>query len=100
MKAVLPTRALLLLMSIGLIDLVATAMLHSRGLIVELNPAMRPFIERSEWLFAFVKGSSLVLAWAAMAWYAKTNLNFVRQACLWGSAAYLGVWLVWFVSAR
>ncbi len=45
MKLVVPNRAILLLMSIGLIDLFATAILHAQGRIVELNPLMRPFIE-------------------------------------------------------
>lgn len=62
-----------------------------------MNPAMRVFIERSEWLFAFVKGLTLVAAWIAMAWYAKTNRDFVRKACLVGSAAYLAIWSGWFL---
>ncbi|MBN9501012.1 MAG: hypothetical protein BGO01_14355 [Armatimonadetes bacterium 55-13] len=61
---------------------------------------MRVFIERSEILFALVKGLTLVVAWVALAWYAKHNRPFVRKACLWGSAAYFGVWLTWFLSAR
>lgn len=100
MRAIVPTRTLILLMAIGFVDLAATALLHSRGLIVELNPAMKPFIDRSEWLFAIVKALTLVGAWIALAWYARQNLKFVRQACLWGSAAYLGIWLGWFVAAH
>lgn len=100
MKALVPTRALILLMGIGFVDLAATAILHARGVIVELNPVMRMFIEQSEWLFAFVKGLSLVCAWVALSWYAKTNVKFVRQACLWGSGAYLFVWCSWFFVAR
>ncbi len=100
MKALVPTRALILLIAIGMLDLVSTAVLHAKGMIVELNPVMRIFINRSEWLFAFVKGITLVAAWAALAWYARTNPKFVRQACLWGSGAYLFIWTSWFFAAR
>jgi hypothetical protein len=93
---VMPTRAIGLLMAIGFLDLMMTAVLHHHGLIIELNPLMRPLIERSEWLFAIVKGATLVAAWWAMVKYAKTNVLFVRQAALLGSCAYLLVWNVWF----
>lgn len=95
---VMPSRALALLLAIGFIDLFATAILHSAGLIVELNPLMRPLIESHELLFAAVKGTTLISAWAVMAWYAQHNLSFVRQACLIGSAAYVGIWCSWFFS--
>jgi hypothetical protein len=88
-----------LLMAIGFIDLVATALLHRYGLIVELNPLMRPLIERSEWLFAVVKGGTLVTAWIMMARYASANLAFVRKVCLAGSGAYVTIWTVWFFGA-
>ena len=68
--------------------------------IVELNPIMRVFISQSEWLFAAVKAITLLATWVALAWYARSNLKFVRQACLWGSAAYLFIWVTWFVAAR
>lgn len=96
MKAVLPTRALTLLLTIGFVDLIVTAVLHAHGLIVELNPLMRGLIERSEWLFAAVKGATLVIAWIAMAIYARSNVVFVRQACLVGSFAYVLIWSAWF----
>lgn len=73
-------------------------MLHSRGLIVELNPLMRPIIERGEIWFVLVKGASLVAAWIALAWYFAVNRNFVRYACLFGSVAYVAIWLAWFTS--
>lgn len=94
----MPTRMIGLLMAIGFIDLFATAILHSRGLIVELNPVMKPLIERSEWLFAAVKGMTLVLAWIVMAKHAHKNLVFVRQACLAGSLIYLFIWTTWFIA--
>ncbi len=100
MQAIAPTRSLLLLMGIGVLDLVVTAVLHARGLIVELNPFMRPFIDRSEWQFAIVKGATLAVAWWAMASYAKQNKAFVRNACLTGSAAYVAIWLVGFFGGR
>jgi hypothetical protein len=87
-----------LLMAIGFLDLLSTAILHDRGLIVELNPLMKFFIERSEWLFAIVKGSTLVAAYLAMVWYGRQNRAFVRTVCLVGSAAYLAIWVGWFLS--
>lgn len=94
-----PTRAMALLLGIGFVDLVATAVLHSRGLITELNPLMKPIIEQSEWLFAFVKGGSLALAWYVMRNHCPDNLNFVRKACTAGAVAYVVVWTTWFTSA-
>jgi hypothetical protein len=94
-----PSRALLILMLIGFADLVMTAVLHAQGLIVELNPVMKPFIERSEWLFAGVKGLTLLAAYLAMVWYAEHNLHFVRKACRAGVVLYLGIWIVWFTAA-
>lgn len=99
-RALFPTPALALLMAIGLLDLLSTALLHRAGMIVEVNPIMRFFIVKSEWLFAFAKGITLGAAWGAMAWYARTDLRFVTRACLIGSAVYVGVWCVWFFGAR
>jgi hypothetical protein len=87
-------------MVIGIVDLVSTAWMHANGQIIELNPIMRFFIDRSEWLFAAVKGLTLVAAWAALAWYCKYNRQFVRKACLVGTAAYVMVWCSWFLAAR
>jgi hypothetical protein len=87
-------------MLIGIVDLVSTAWMHANGQIVELNPLMRFFIERSEWLFAFVKGLTLVAAWAALAWYCKYNKLFVKRACIVGAGAYVMVWTSWFLAAR
>src|SRR4051812_8136476 len=100
MKLVLPTRALTLLMVVGILDLVSTAWMHANGQIIELNPIMRFFIDRSEWLFAAVKGLTLVAAWLALAWYSKYNRQFVRKACMVGTFAYLFVWTTWFLAAR
>lgn len=88
-----------LLLGIGFIDLIATAILHSQGKIVELNPIMRPLIEQSELLFSCVKGLTLVAAWVVMARYAKHNLDFVRKACCIGAGAYLLIWTSWFFAA-
>jgi hypothetical protein len=98
-KDAIPTRTILLLVGIGTIDLVTTAVLHAQGQIVELNPLMRLFIEQSEWLFAFVKGLTLVGGWFVLAWYARFNLVFVRKAALYGSLAYVLVWCGWFFGA-
>ncbi len=98
-KSVVPTRAVALLMLVGFVDLLATVMLHSNGTVVELNPLMKPLIEQGEWLFALVKSATLLMAWVALAWYAKQNLGFVRRACLVGSAVYVLVWCAWFIAA-
>lgn len=84
---------------IGVVDLVTTAVLHAQGQIVELNPLMRVFIEQSEWLFAGVKGLTLIAGWIVLAWYAQVNRSFVRKVSILGSLAYLGVWLSWFLGA-
>jgi hypothetical protein len=99
MKAVAPSRSILLLIGIGFLDLVLTVWLHSQGQIVELNPLMRPLIERSEWLFGIVKGATLVATWAVMASYARVNRKFVRNACVVGSVVYVTVWWGWFLAA-
>jgi hypothetical protein len=99
MKAALRNPALLTLMAIGFVDLIATAILHSKGLIIELNPLMRPLIERSEWHFAIAKGATLVAAFVVIASYLRTNPEFVRKACWTGSIAYLVIWTLWFVAA-
>ncbi|MEQ1821320.1 MAG: DUF5658 family protein [Fimbriimonadaceae bacterium] len=99
MKALFPTRALALFVAIGLIDLVSTAVLHSQGLIVELNPIMNVLIQKSEWLFALGKGATIFVGWYAMRWYAAHNRDFVRKASLWGSGVYLFVWSCWFFGA-
>ena len=100
MKALAPSRGILLLMAIGFLDLFTTAWLHSQGRIVELNPLMRPLIEQSEWLFAFVKALTLIAAWIFMAQYAKINRLFVRNICIFGSALYVVVWTIWFMASH
>lgn len=94
-----PTRALVLLLAIGFFDLIVTAVLHANGMITELNPLMKPLLEQGEWLFAIVKSFTLILAWIAMASYAKQNLEFVRKVCLAGSGVYVLLWCGWFFLA-
>ena len=100
MKSLFPTKSLAVLLLIGVLDLVSTAVLHAKGLIVEMNPIMRFFIQQSEWLFAFVKGLTIGAAWVTLAWYAKQNKEFVAKACALGSYAYVTLWLGWFIAAR
>lgn len=88
----------MLLLAIGFVDLVTTALLHANGLIVEKNPLMKPIIETSEWLFAFVKGATLVVGYLVISKYFQTHLRFIRKVCQIGSLAYLGLWVVWFVA--
>jgi hypothetical protein len=99
MSVLFPTKSLVVLLAIGLIDLVSTAVLHSKGMIVELNPLMKPLITQSEWLFALVKGFTIGAAWGTLAWYAQQNKEFVAKACTVGSAAYILIWLTWFLGA-
>lgn len=96
MRIAFPSRTIMLLLGIGILDMIVTAVLHAQGLIVEMNPLMKVFIERSEWLFVFVKSLTLVCGWLALAWYFKQNENFVRKVCVAASGAYVGVWIVWF----
>jgi hypothetical protein len=94
-----PTTSLMLLMCVGVIDMVMTAVLHSRGMIVELNPLMRPLIDSSEWLFAAVKGATLLVAYLAMIEYARQNMEFVKVASRIGVLLYVGIWLIGFTAA-
>lgn len=95
-RQLLPTRAIVLLMAIGFVDLLVTAILHAKGFVVEMNPLMRPLIEHSEWLFAAVKSLTLLFAWGVMAWYARQNLDFVRKICFFGAGFYVFIWCLWF----
>ncbi len=92
-----PTRALMLFLAIGIIDLISTAVLYSKGMITEVNPLMRFFIDRSDWLFVLVKALTLAAGWYALQRYARQNLDFVRKACTYASLAYVAIWVVLFV---
>lgn len=98
MRLFFPTRSILLLVGIGVLDLVSTAWLYSKGMITERNPLMRMLLDHGEWLFILVKGATLVAAWGVLAAYSKYNIAFVKRSCLMGSAAYLFLWTVWFCS--
>lgn len=92
-----PTKSLAILLLIGIIDLISTAVLHSKGMIVELNPVMKPLIETSEWLFVGVKGMTLVLAWLLIVRFYEQSPRFAARACAIGCWVYCGIWLVWFI---
>ena len=94
-----PDPYLMGLMLIGFADLISTAVLHANGLIVEMNPLLRPIIERSEWLFALVKGATLLVAYIAMIMYAKHRPEFVQKASRLGIVMYIGIYIVWFFGA-
>ncbi|MBX3118865.1 MAG: hypothetical protein KF784_07345 [Fimbriimonadaceae bacterium] len=100
MRVLFPSRSIALLMLIGFTDLVMTAWLHAAGMISELNPLMKPLIERNELLFVAVKGMTLVLAWFVMAHYCKTNREFVRKAAILASIAYVTIWTAWVITAH
>lgn len=91
MRAALPTRALALLLAIGIIDLIVTATLYARGLIEERNPLMAGLLAHSEWSFILVKAATLVFAWRVLSRHAKFDLRFVRRISLCASGAYLAI---------
>lgn len=97
MKRYFPSVPLLVLLSIGFVDLVLTAVLHAQGLIVELNPVMRPIIETSEWLFAFVKGATLAAAYLVIMKYMDRHKAYIDKVATIGWIAYVGTWTVWFL---
>jgi hypothetical protein len=96
MDTLFPTKSIAVLVCIGFLDLISTAILHANGLIVEMNPLMRYFIERSEIAFAMIKCATIVSAWYVLAVYARINLEFVNRAGLAASCLYGAVWLGWF----
>jgi hypothetical protein len=96
MRAVFPSRGIILLIGIGFVDLLSTAWLYHRGMIVELNPLMRVLLKNGEWPFVLVKGLTLVFTWVALAKYSRLNPSFVRSTCLIGSIAYVSLWATWF----
>ena len=100
LKSLFPTRTLTLFLSIGVDDLITTAWLHARGLIVELNPLMRAALAYGEWYFVLIKGLTLLALWVVMAYYSQRDVNFVRRACSLGALAYVALWVTWFFSAR
>lgn len=97
LRQVFPSRAIALLLAIGVLDLIVTTWLHATGTIVEMNPIMRTFIDRSEFLFVVVKGMTLLVGYLMLVRFARTNIDFVRKACLAGSVVYVLVWLAWFI---
>ncbi|MER3413143.1 MAG: hypothetical protein C4341_02675 [Armatimonadota bacterium] len=91
-----PAVETVLLMALGLADLASTVVLYRLGLIVELNPVMRPLLERSLVLFTVVKLLSLAAAFVTLQLYRARDEDFCRVAAKWGAIAYAAVWLVWF----
>lgn len=87
-------RALALLLGIGLLDLVATAVLSAQGRIVEANPLMAPILARGELAFVVVKAATLALAGILLARAARRDPAGVRRACLAGSGIYALVLIV------
>ncbi len=88
------------LIGVGLADLVSTVVLWQLGLIVELNPIMRPLLERSVWLFSGVKILTLVAAYVVLQVYRTRDEQFCRLAAKWGAVAYVVVWVVWFTAGH
>ena len=85
MRTLFPSRALALLLGIGLLDLVATALLSARGLVEERNPAMAPLLAHGVAPFVAVKTATLLAAWLLLV---RQERRTMRRACLWGSALY------------
>lgn len=95
-----PPVPVLLLMAVGLSDLVLTAVLYEAGLIVELNPLMRPLIQSSTLLFVAVKLATLVVAYVGLQVYGRIEPIFVRRAAWIGTFAYVALWIGWVAGAH
>jgi len=100
MKLLFPTKGVVALVIIAIVDLITTAALHRQGMIVEMNPLMNVFITKSEWMFAFVKGMTIGAGWTALVWYAQQNKPFVAKVAAYGAVAYLMLWSSWFFYGR
>lgn len=95
MRALFPTRALALLLAIGLLDLVATVILHVHGLIEERNPLMAPLLAQGWMGFALVKSATLAVGWFLLA---RADVRQARWPCLMGSAGYVTLLTLAFTS--
>ena len=84
-----------MLLLIGLADLLATAGLYARGLIVERNPLTASLLERGVPTFVLAKLATLLLAWAILVRYDGRTL---RRTCVVGSALYLTLLVAAFFS--
>ena len=93
MRAFFPTRALGLLLLVGGLDLVATALLSAQERIEEVNPLMAPILASGAGAFVLVKGLTLAFAWLLLARHAREDLRGVRRACIGGSAIYAAILL-------
>jgi hypothetical protein len=86
------------LISIGVIDMVATICLVRSGLCRELNPIMAPLLGVHWLAFAAVKSLTLVAAYCVCEWYRRRDECFVRKWTRLGAAAYVLIWVVWFAA--
>ena len=93
-KLVKPPREVVFLMAVGLVDLVTTVVLYCFGFVEEINPLMRPIIEKSPVLFTFIKLATLVAAYFVMIWYTKVDEKFVRRVAWLGGWTYVVVWIL------
>lgn len=91
-----PLPETLVLMAIGLVDMISTILLINLGVCEELNPLMAPLIRIHWLLFAFVKASTLALAFFVCEWHRRKDEAFVKRWARIGTAAYLLLWIVWF----
>lgn len=89
-----PPIELILLITIGVLDLASTVILYMLGLIVELNPIMRPLLETSPALFTAVKMATLIAAYIVLQMYRSVDESFVKKASLYGTVAYVSVWVL------
>jgi hypothetical protein len=91
---------LAILVLLALLDLGSTLWWHSRGMMTEFNPLMRPLLEKSEWLFSGVKLLTLAALAAAVLSHARKNLSFCRRACALGAVAYASIWVMGVLTAK
>lgn len=92
MKFRVPVPGLVALIGLALLDLATTLWWHANGMMTELNPLMRPLLEKNEWLFSGVKLATIVALAIAIVLYAKKNLAFCRRVCAVGAGAYISIW--------
>ncbi|MFN8139305.1 MAG: DUF5658 family protein [Fimbriimonadales bacterium] len=92
-----PPLPVLLLVIVAVLDMISTAVLYSMGMIVELNPIMRPVLYGGVWQFCLVKSLTIILAFLGLQWYRAKDEKFVMLASKLGVTAYLVLWTGWFL---
>ncbi len=88
------------LIVICLLDLISTLLLLSRGLAFEGNPLMSFYLRFGVWVFVVIKLGLVVLPIFIAEWSLRYRPQFVRLMLRTAIAAYLGLYLVVFMSVN